>query len=125
MVAEADDALMEKFFETGTLTQDELVVGLKRAVAAGRVFPLCARPAPTNIGMQPLLDAILTYAPSPAERPFAATAKASEDVIAVTASTAGRLRCSCGRPSPIRSPDGSRCSASSPAWSRRIRPCRT
>jgi elongation factor G len=86
MVAEADDALMEKFFETGTLTQDELVAGLKRAVATSRVFPLMCTSGASNIGMQPLLDAILAYAPTPAERPFAATAKASEDVIPVTAS---------------------------------------
>ena len=46
MVAEADDALMERFFESGTLTQEELVVGLKRGVSAGRVFPaLCASAA--------------------------------------------------------------------------------
>ncbi len=86
MVAEADDALMEKFFETGTLTQDELVAGLKRAVATSRVFPLVCTAGASNIGMQPLLDAILAYAPTPAERPFAATAKASEDVIPVAAS---------------------------------------
>jgi elongation factor G len=86
MIAEADDALMEKFFEAGTLTQDELVVGLKRGVAAGRIFPLLCTSASANIGMQPLLDAILSYVPSPAERPFAATAKGSEDAVAVKAS---------------------------------------
>jgi len=89
MVAEADDALMEKFFESGTLTQDELVEGLKRAVASGRVFPLVCTSAMTNIGMQPLLDAILGYVPSPVERPFAATAKASDDTVAVKASDNG------------------------------------
>ena len=43
MVAEADDALMEKFFDAGTLTQEELLAGLKRGVAAGRVFPVLCR----------------------------------------------------------------------------------
>jgi elongation factor G len=85
MVAEADDALMEKFFESGTLTQDELVEGLKRGVAAGRIFPLVCTSAAANIGMQPLLDAIVNYVPSPAERPFAATAKASDDSVTVKA----------------------------------------
>ena len=85
MVAEADDALMEKFFESGTLTQDELVEGLKRAVAAGRICPLVCTSATSNIGMQPLLDAIVNYVPSPAERPFTATAKGSEDSVAVKA----------------------------------------
>src|SRR5262245_34629868 len=40
MVAEADERLMEKFFEAGTLTDEELVAGLKGATAAARVFPL-------------------------------------------------------------------------------------
>ena len=69
MVAEADDALMEKFFDAGTLTQEELISGLKRAVSSGRIFPVLCTSAAANVGMQPLLDAILSYVPSPAERP--------------------------------------------------------
>ena len=86
MVAEADDALMEKFFESGTLTQDELVEGLKRGVGAGRIFPLVCASAAANIAMQPLLDAIISYVPSPADRPFTATAKASDEAVMVKAS---------------------------------------
>ena len=67
MVAEADDALMEKFFDAGTLTQEELVDGLKRGIAAGRIFPLLCTSAAANVGVQPLLDAIVQYVPSPAE----------------------------------------------------------
>jgi elongation factor G len=70
MVAEADDSLMEKFFDAGTLTQEELVGGLKRGIAASRVFPVICTSATLNMGMQPLLDAILAYVPSPAERPI-------------------------------------------------------
>ncbi len=69
MVAEADDSLMERFFETGTLTQEELVGGLKRAVSARRVFPVFCASAAANVGMQPLLDGILAYVPAPSERP--------------------------------------------------------
>ena len=72
MVAEADDALMERFFDAGTLTQEELVGGLKRGVASGRVFPLLCASAAANIGIQPLLDAILALTPSPAEQPMKA-----------------------------------------------------
>jgi elongation factor G len=75
MVAEADDSLMEKFFDAGTLTQEDLVGGLKRGVAAGRIFPALCTSATVNIGLQPLLDAVLNYVPSPAERPV----KAGED----------------------------------------------
>ncbi len=68
MVAEADDALMEKFFDAGTLGQDDLLAGLERAVAASRVFPLFCVSAAANVGVQPLLDGIINYIPSPAER---------------------------------------------------------
>src|SRR2546423_1157457 len=67
MVAEADDALMEKFFDAGTLTQEELGAGLKRGIAAGRVFPVLCASAGANIGMPPILDAVVTYVPSPLE----------------------------------------------------------
>jgi elongation factor G len=70
MVAEADDMLMERFFEAGTLTQEELVAGLKRGVGSGRVFPVFCTSATANIGMPPLLDALIAYVPAPAERPF-------------------------------------------------------
>ena len=73
MVAEGDDALMERFFDAGTLTQEELLSGLKRGVSAARVYPVLCASAFTNVGMQPLLDAILTYVPSPAERPVKVT----------------------------------------------------
>ncbi len=79
MVAEADDALMEKFFEAGTLTQEELVGGLKRGVAAGRIFPVLCVSAAANVGAQPLLDALIAYVPSPAERPVKAKTPAGED----------------------------------------------
>ena len=67
MVAEADDALMEKFFDAGTLTQEELTTGLKRGLASGRLFPLVCASAAANVGMQPLLDTIVQYVPSPVE----------------------------------------------------------
>jgi elongation factor G len=72
MVAEVDEALMEKFFDAGTLTQEELLSGLKTATHAAKLFPLVCTSGVSNIGAQPLLDAILAFAPSPAERPFKA-----------------------------------------------------
>jgi elongation factor G len=88
MVAEADDALMEKFFDAGTLTQDELVAGLKRGVAAAKIFPLVLASATVNIGMQPLLDAIVSYVPSPADRPLTAR-NADGDVVEIPTKDAG------------------------------------
>jgi elongation factor G len=80
MVAEADDALMEKFFDAGTLTQEELVGGLKRGVSAARIYPLFLTSSTMNVGIPTLLDAIVTYVPSPAERPLHARTPEGEDV---------------------------------------------
>ena len=84
MVAEADDTLMEKFFEEGTLTQDELVGGLRTAVLGRRIFPLFCTSSILNIGVQTLLDALIAYVPAPSERPAKGT-KGGQDV-EVTAS---------------------------------------
>ncbi len=73
VVAEADDSLMEKFFEAGTLTQDELVGGLRTAVLGRKVFPLFCTSSILNIGIQPLLDAVIAYVPAPSERPMTGT----------------------------------------------------
>jgi elongation factor G len=70
MVAEADDALMEKFFEAGTLTQEELTAGLSRAFRAAKLFPVVCTSSLHNIAIQPLADAIVTYVASPVDRPF-------------------------------------------------------
>ena len=70
MVAEADEQLMERFFEAGSLTDDELVAGLRGAVAAAKVFPLVCVSGLLNVGVQPLLDTLVSYVPSAADRPF-------------------------------------------------------
>ena len=70
MVAEADEKLMEKFFDAGTLTDEELVAGLRTATGAGKLFPLVCTSALLNIGVPQLLDSIIALLPSPADRPF-------------------------------------------------------
>ena len=107
---------MEKFFEAGTLTQEQLVAGLRSATAAGKVFPLLCTSAALNIGVQPLLDAIVAYVPSPAERPIKmVNAEDGRRGRAAVLGERARPRRLSGRPSPIRSPAASRCSASCPA----------
>ncbi len=68
MVAEGNDALMEKFFEAGELTQEELLSGLKQAVWAGKIFPVLAVSATHNIGVETLLDHLVELLPGPADR---------------------------------------------------------
>jgi elongation factor G len=81
MVAENDEKLMEKFFEAGTLTDAELVAGLRAATVAGKIFPLVCASSTLNIGVPQLLDAILAYLPSPAERPFRALDKSGAEIV--------------------------------------------
>jgi elongation factor G len=75
MVAEGDESLMEKFFEAGSLSDEDLVSGLRAAVGAGKLFPLVCTSALLNVGAQPLLDAVVALIPSPLDRPFAGVGK--------------------------------------------------
>jgi len=70
MVAENDEKLMEKFFESGTLTDADLVAGLRTATTNAKIFPLVCTSATLNIGIPQMLDAIVAYLPSPVDRPF-------------------------------------------------------
>src|SRR5262245_7647229 len=68
MVAESNEELMEEFFEKGTLSQEQLSKGLRTAVAAGRVFPVLPAASLLNVGVHPVLDALVDLLPSPADR---------------------------------------------------------
>lgn len=67
-VAEADDELLERYLEAGTLSEEELRLGLRRGILHGKLVPVLCGSATKVIGIQPLLDFILEYFPSPAER---------------------------------------------------------
>jgi elongation factor G len=66
MVAEGDDALMQEFFDEGTLPVDDLKKGLREAVAAGRISPVMLASALHNIGSDAILDFLVEIFPSPA-----------------------------------------------------------
>ncbi|MEK7854255.1 MAG: elongation factor G [candidate division NC10 bacterium] len=68
-VAESDDALLEKYLETGTLEEADLKAGLRRAILLGKLIPVCCGSATKVVGIQALLDFIAEYLPSPADRP--------------------------------------------------------
>jgi elongation factor G len=72
MVAETDERLMEVFFAEGTLTQEQLADGLRAATMSGKLFPLVCTSGLHAIGIQALLDTIVSLVPSPAEREFRA-----------------------------------------------------
>jgi elongation factor G len=78
-VAEADEALMEKFFENGTLTQDELTKGLAIGVRNSHLFPVYCASGLKNVGGPLLAEAITALVPSPADRPFPGLAPDGSD----------------------------------------------
>jgi elongation factor G len=62
-VAEGDDTLMERFFDQGGLSQEELLDGLKREVSHHQIFPVVLDSAAHNIGGHAILDAIVALLP--------------------------------------------------------------
>ncbi|MBI4876565.1 MAG: elongation factor G [Acidobacteria bacterium] len=79
MVAEGNDALMEEFFDQGTLTPEHLLEGLQQAVRERRIFPVLCASALHNMGTDLVLNFIQENFPAPVERaPLAATSNGSE-----------------------------------------------
>lgn len=68
MVAESEDELLEKFFEEGTLTEDDLRAHVHEAVQKGLVVPVYAASAVKNVGVSRILDFIAKYGASPVDR---------------------------------------------------------
>ena len=66
-VAEHNDSLMETFFEAGTLTQEELIRGLREEIRDGSIQPVAFTAPSHNIGGHALLDLIAEAIPSPAD----------------------------------------------------------
>ena len=65
LAAEQDDALMEKYFEEGDLSVEDVKKGLRKATLAMKVTPVLCGSSYKNKGVQNLLDAIVEYLPSP------------------------------------------------------------
>ncbi len=76
MAAESDDELLEKFFEEGTLTDEEVVRGLQAGIASRTLFPVLCGAAASNIGVQHLLTFVSDYGNSPLQRPSEMAKKA-------------------------------------------------
>ncbi|TSC52111.1 MAG: elongation factor G, partial [Parcubacteria group bacterium LiPW_72] len=68
-IASEDDALIEKFLEGGEITEEELKKTLRQATIAGKLIPVLCGSALKNKGIQPLLDAVILYLPSPSDLP--------------------------------------------------------
>ncbi|MDI9519720.1 MAG: elongation factor G [Bacillota bacterium] len=63
--AEADDDLLEKYFEVGELTHEEILVGFRKGMQSGKIVPVVAASALTGVGIAKLLDFMVEYLNSP------------------------------------------------------------
>ena len=90
-VAETDDRLMETFFEQGTLAQEDLEAGLRRAIARRQIFPLTLSSGLHGVGPAALLDSIVAFLPSPAERAAFPAANLGGEPLELPADPAGPL----------------------------------
>ncbi len=79
MIAENDEKLMEKYFEAGDLSEEEIKNGLKKAVLDRQLFPVLACSGLFNIACRPLLDSFVELLPSPLERPPLKIIKGGKD----------------------------------------------
>ena len=68
-VAETDEALMEKYFEEGELSVEEIKTALRKATIANTIVPVVCGTSYRNKGVQKLLDAVIDYMPSPLDIP--------------------------------------------------------
>jgi len=68
LVAEGNDALMEEFFDKGTIPEEHLIPGLHEAIRDHRIFPLLYTSGLGNIGSDRVLDFLVEFAPTAAER---------------------------------------------------------
>jgi len=68
MIAEGNDALMEEFFEKGTLAAEHMVEGLRDAVHQRRIYPILGASAGRNMGSDLLLNFLVANMPAPVDR---------------------------------------------------------
>ena len=81
--AEGDDQLLEKYLEEGTLTEEEIKKGLRLATINNGLVPVCCGTAFKNKGVQPLLDYVSDYLPSPVDLPPVEGTKPDSDEVLV------------------------------------------
>jgi elongation factor G len=89
--AEADDELMMKYLDGEELTTDEVRQALATSSRQGNIVLVLAGSGTRNIGVRRLLDAVVDYLPSPAERTLTAVHAATQEEVAVKADAAGPL----------------------------------
>jgi len=83
--AEGEDSLLEKYLESGELTSEEIIKGLSAVIRSGSFIPVFVTAASSEIGIAPLLDAIVSFMPPPADaRPVKALGKNGEEELSAS-----------------------------------------
>ncbi|GIW12445.1 MAG: elongation factor G [Dehalococcoidia bacterium] len=81
-ITETDDALMLRYLEGEEISPEELRAALRRATLSSRLVPVLCGAALRNKGVQPMLDAVVYYLPSPADKPpFVGTVPGTGELI--------------------------------------------
>ena len=86
-IAEVDESLMEKYFEEGTLSEEDLMRGLRQGFLLREIFPLFCISAKNNFGVHGLMDFIANVAPAPNELAPAKTVEGEEVPVKADAPT--------------------------------------
>jgi len=88
VVAESDDALLEKFLEAGELTPEEFNQGLQKGIQAGKIVPIIGGSVAKAIGLKHLIDLVATIFPSPCDRKVVAKTNSGEEKVVDTSKDA-------------------------------------
>lgn len=91
-VAEEDEELMEKYLGGDELTNEDIVAGVRKAVISMSIAPVFCGTAFKNKGVQPLLDAVVAYLPSPAD---------IEQMVGHDVDTDEEIECPCDESKPL------------------------
>ncbi|MBT3993673.1 MAG: elongation factor G, partial [Gammaproteobacteria bacterium] len=77
--AEADEELLEKYLESGDLSQEEIISGIRTRTLNGDIVPVVCGSAFKNKGVQAMLDAVVHFLPSPLDKPAIVGLNESEE----------------------------------------------
>src|SRR6202011_4761968 len=81
--ADFDDELMQRYLEEEEISTPELLRALRRGTVTGQIVPVLCGAALRNKGVQPLLDAVVDYLPSPADKPAVEGINPADHTLAV------------------------------------------
>jgi len=80
VIAETDEALMEKYFSGEQFTEEEMHKGIRAGISGGSIVPVFCGSSVNNLAIQPLMDAVVEYMPSPSDKPVVIGKKPGGDV---------------------------------------------